>query len=71
MEDLEQIERMLKVLGTQISSGEAWFDDHWKPKFERVRAAMVSPQLLKAMCDMMECEPWHEPFDELQKKASK
>jgi len=53
--------------------GEAWFEEQWKPKFDKIRSLMVTPKLMKAMYDMvsenMECEPWHEPFDELQKKA--
>ena len=50
---------------------EAWFEEHWRPKFDRIRSMMISDKLKKAMYDvifeMMECEPWHEPFDELQR----
>lgn len=72
MDDLNEIERSLKSTLVHTSPmGEAWFEEHWKPKFDRIRAAMISDKLKKALYDvifeMMECEPWHEPFDELQR----
>lgn len=75
MEELNQIEHAIKstLVHTNPNMGEAWFEEQWKPKFDKIRSLMVTPKLMKAMYDMvsenMECEPWHEPFDELQKKA--
>jgi hypothetical protein len=67
MDDLNTIEQALKA---NSPDNAAWFEEHWKPKFDRIRALMISPELKKAMYDivfeMMECDPWHEPFDELQ-----
>jgi hypothetical protein len=73
MEELNDIERAIKSTLVHTSPmGEAWFEEHWKPKFDKVRRLMVTPTLMKSMYDMvfemMECEPWHEPFDELQNK---
>jgi len=33
--------------------GEAWFEEHWKPKFDRIRAAIISDKLKKAMYDVI------------------
>jgi hypothetical protein len=75
MDDLDTIEHALKSTLVHTSPmGQSWFEEHWKPKFDRIRALMISPALRKAVYDivfeMMECEPWHAPFDELQVKAS-
>jgi hypothetical protein len=73
MEELNDIERAIKSTLVHTSPmGEAWFEEHWKPKFDKVRRLMVTPTLMKTMYDMvfemMESEPWHGPFDELQNK---
>lgn len=72
MDELDTIEQAIKSTCEHTSPmGAAWFEEHWRPKFDRIRALMISPELKKAMYDivfeMMECEPWHKPFDELQK----
>ena len=72
MDELNEIERALKSTLVHTSPmGEAWFEEHWKPKLDRIRSSIISDKLKKAMYDvifeMMECEPWHEPFDELQR----
>lgn len=71
MDDLNEIEQALLDTLKRFPTGEAWFEEHWRPKFDRIRSMMISDKLKKAMYDvifeMMECEPWHEPFDELQR----
>jgi len=74
MDDLNDIEAAIKstLNNANFPKGPEWFEEHWKPKFDKVRSLMVSPKLMEAMrtviSEMMECDPWHEPFDELQNK---
>lgn len=71
MDELNEIEKALFETLDQFPRGEEWFEEYWKPRFDKIRSLMISPELKKAMYDivseMMECEPWHPPFDELQK----
>jgi hypothetical protein len=73
MDELNEIENALLRISqnTNFPMAESWFHEYWKPRFEKIRSLMISPELKKAMYDivseMMECDPWHAPFDELQK----
>lgn len=70
MDYLDEIENALLQTSKIAPTGEAWFKEHWKPKFDKIRSLMISPELKEAVYEivsqMMECEPWHPPFDELQ-----
>ena len=70
MDALNEIEHALKSTAVGLFGGAAYFESYWKPKFDAVRAALISPELKKAMydlvADMMDHEPWDPPFDQLQ-----
>ena len=49
MDELNEIERAIKSTLVHTSPmGEAWFEEHWKPKFDKVRSLMVE-------CDLYHC----------------
>ena len=71
MDALNEIEQALKSTADHIGGpNPEYFESYWKPKFDAVRASMVSPELKKAMYDlvfeMMDHTPWDPPFDQLQ-----
>ena len=75
MDALNEIEQALKSTSERAGPTSAdYFETYWKPKFDAVRASMVSPELKKAMYDlvfeMMDHEPWDKPFDQLRTPAS-
>ena len=49
MDELNEIEntllRTLKIMPT----GEAYFNEYWKPRFDKIRSLMISPELKEAV----------------------
>lgn len=53
MEELNDIERAIKSILVHISPmGETSFDEHWKPKFDKVRSCIVES---KSCCSKCNC----------------
>jgi hypothetical protein len=49
MDDLAEIERAIKSTLTHTSPmGESWFEEHWKPKFNRIKAVLMK-ELISAL----------------------
>ena len=58
MDDLNAIEAAIKntLANANFPKGPEWFEEHWKPKFERVRACMVPDHYLKVIEEIEELE---------------
>jgi hypothetical protein len=49
MDDLIDVEQAIKSTLTHTSPmGESWFEEHWKPKFDRIRTVLIK-QLIDAL----------------------
>jgi hypothetical protein len=58
MDDLNAIEAAIKstLNNANFPKGAEWFEEHWKPKFARVRAHMVPDHYLKVVQEIGELE---------------
>jgi hypothetical protein len=58
MDDLKDIEAAIKSTldNANFPKGPEWFEEHWKPKFARVRACMVPNHYLKVIEEIEELE---------------
>ena len=53
MEELKQIEHAIKSTLVHTSPmGESWFEEHWKPKFDKIRSCIVEH---KTCCPTCKC----------------
>ena len=50
MEELDEIEKAMYQTSTILSSQgwnqSSWFEEHWKPKFDKIRSLMVEREVL-------------------------
>jgi len=54
MDALNEIEHALKITSERAGAPCAeYFETYWKPKFDEIRSLMVSPELKKAMYDLV------------------
>lgn len=67
---LYYIEATMKSTIDNVDPQGTWFKEFWKPRFDIVRAGLISPELKQAMheviSEIMDHEPWDPPFDQLQ-----
>ena len=58
MDDLNAIEAAIKSTldNANFPKGPEWFEEHWKPKFDRVRVRMVPDHYLKVIEEIGELE---------------
>lgn len=71
MDDLKEIEAAIKSTldNANFPKGPEWFEEHWKPKFERVRACMVPDHYLKVIHEIEELESFVRSGGEPKKGA--
>jgi hypothetical protein len=51
MDELNEIERALRATSEHAHPmALQWFEEHWKPKFDKIRSLLMTPEL-------KECEP--------------
>lgn len=73
-EALDYIANALKKTIEYANPNDDYYETHWKPRIDVIRANIMTPELKQAMYDVMseimDHEPWDKPFDQLRTPAS-
>jgi len=69
-EALDYVANAIKKTIEHVNPNDDYYETFWKPRIEAIRASMITPELKKAMyeviSEIMDHEPWDKPFDQLK-----